>query len=190
MSDRAKLVEIKMNTIENRETTCVDFVFIDMQGFKVFGNGFMLKEFCLIDCNDNRYHAIVKSTYKFKKLTSFYQRQAKWLTEHFHGLTYDCGDISISEVIKQVFPKIKDKKVVVKGVEKVKWIKYIFEKCGVIDCYNIEDLNYDKNVFTNVQSYEKCEYHYKIYGWPECRCALSNALILRNVTLNNLKNES
>lgn len=185
----------KMFVNSNKQSDFNDFVFIDVQGFRTKSCykhnyiRFICKEFCMID-GDDRFHAIVKSPYSFNKIPSYYQRQVGWLTRNFHGLTYDCGDTSINEVVKNTYPKIKDKIVLVKGSEKIQWLQYIYRKTGVINCENIEDIDFDLSL-ENPVLYEICNYHNDIYGWCECRCALSNAIKIRDITFNNLcKNDN
>lgn len=49
----------------------------------------------------------------------------------------------------------------VKGMEKVKWIKHMFRINGEIECINIEDLEFDMRLKQTVP-YEICEYHKSI----------------------------
>lgn len=156
------------------------WVFVDLQGFKVNKNRFMCKEFCLVN-GDEIFHAIVKSWYPYRKLLSHYTRQVDWLTDKFHGLTYDCGDIHIDEMTNIVYPKLMDKIVIVKGAEKVKWMRYIFRKHGDISCGNIEDLNFDMCIDSK-EEYAVCNYHNARYGWSKCQCAMSKALRLQHIS--------
>lgn len=172
------------STICDPITNIDNFVFIDMQGFKVPINQFMVKEFCLINGTDNNeFHVIVKPNYNYRVLPSFYQRQADWLTNCFHGLKYECGKITINEVGQIVYPKIKNKTVVVKGQEKVEWLTHIFKKYGEVNCTNIEDCGFD---MSNIESYVQCGYHQNI-NYRKCHCARSNAMLLRDIVHNNLK---
>lgn len=165
-----------------------NFVFVDIQGFKTYCERFICKEFCLVsDDKDDFYHAIVKSPYAFEKVPSFYKRQVKWLTKHIHGLTYNCGDVHMIPVIQDTYAKLMKKIVIVKGVEKVKWIKHIYRNCGEIDCINFEDLDVDTNLekihsnmcdyhlrktFSNLNLNESEKHRKRIaHGWPEYRCA-------------------
>lgn len=143
---------------DEQERITKNFVFVDIQGFKTYRERFICKEICLVSDNDF-YHAIIKSPYPFEKLSSSHKRQANWLTKHFHGLTYDCGNVHIIEVIQDIYPKLMRKTVVVKGVEKVKWIKYMFRTCGEIECLNFEDLDLDlDDNFKNFCPF-MCDYH-------------------------------
>lgn len=152
-----------VNFNEEEETPCQDNLgFVDVQGFKTYRERFICKEFCLVTMNDddddNCYHAIIKSPYAFEKVPSFYKRQAKWLTKHFHGLSYDCGNVHVISVIQDVYAKLMNKVVIVKGVEKVKWVKHMFRNCGEIECLNFDDLYLDNNI-EKIQTKNICDYH-------------------------------
>lgn len=187
--------DVNMNDVEFMETDEIDnvsllenkcdkFVYIDVQGFITFKNRFMCKEFCLVD-GDYIFHTFVKSPYSFKKMPSHYQRKANWLTHRFHGIQYECGDINILELREKIFPEIQGKTILVKGLQKVRWLEDIFHKCGEIDCKNIEDTPCDLNL-RSTEWYEICDYHKEIYGiWNKASCAKSTALMLQDVANNN-----
>lgn len=183
----------EMMDFEEEKTVYENLVFVDVQGFKTYRERFICKEFCLIS-DDDFYHAIIESPYAFKKMPMFYQRQAKWLTKHFHGLTYDCGDVHMIQVIQKAYPKMMGKVVVVKGVEKVIWIKYMFRNCGEIECINFEDLDLDENLkniytsmceyhlntsFTKINSTQSDSHEKNCQTWPEYHCAEATALKLK-----------
>lgn len=156
-----------------------DFVIVDLQGFRTIRNRFIVKEFCLLD-GDYKFHALVKSPFSFKQLPSYYQRIANWLTKNFHGLTFDCGDINVNELINSTYPHLEGKKILVKGAQKIQWLQYLFRKCGEIDCVNVEDFGFNTIDITD-QYYDVCYYHNNLYGWSDCHCALSNALKLHGI---------
>lgn len=107
-----------------------------------------------------------------------------WLTRFFHGIKYDSGDVNIAEVVKTIYPKLMGKKVLVKGEDKVIWFNYIFRHCEDILCLNIENLGLDHSLH-RIEPYDICEYHNKVYGWKEGPCALSAALKLKDILINN-----
>lgn len=158
-------------------------VFVDIQGFRSRNNHFICKEFCLVS-TDETYHTIVKSPYKFERLPEYHRRQANWLTRFFHGLTYDCGDVRLIDVLQTVYPKLVGKKIIVKGIQKVGWLKYMFRNCGEIECVNIEDLGYCKTLHDSPIQHENCNYHKEKY-WRKWHCALEIALKLQEIVANN-----
>lgn len=186
MEDVLDISKIDISDIDvSIEKSRHDFVFIDLQGFKHYRGRFMCKEFCLVD-EDYMYHAIVRANYHFHKMIPRYQRQVNWLIKNYHGLTFYCGDTYIDDLREKVFPKIQNKKILVKGDEKVKWLQYIFRHYGTIDCSNIENLDFDLTL-RNADPYENCDYHTELFGHDECPCAMSNALKLQDIVLKNLK---
>lgn len=158
-----------------------EWVFVDLQGYKISYSRFMCKEFCLIN-GQEKFHAIVKSWYPYNKIMSLYKRQIEWLSKNFHKLDYNCGDLDINELTKLVYPKLLGKVVIVKGADKIKWMKYIFRKYGDISCRNIEDLSYEMSDQWNGNNYALCEYHNALYGWSKCHCAMSNALKIQDIS--------
>lgn len=159
----------------------VEWVYIDMQGFKVNKNRFMCKEFCLIS-SDETFHAIVKPWFSYKKLLSHYKRQIDWLTKYYHGIDFESGDMHIDELAEIVYPKLTGKIAIVKGNEKMQWLQYIFRKHGEIRCRNIEEFNCDEINDQTHESHALCEYHNARFGWSQCRCALSNTLKLQIIS--------
>lgn len=180
--DMCDLTSMGTSESVEMEVEYVEWVFVDIQGYKVNSNRFMCKEFSLVNDTET-FHAIVKSYFPYKKLLGHYKRQINWLTNHFHGLKYECGDMHIDELTKIVYPKLANKIVIVKGTEKVKWMQYLFRKHGDIICKNIEDFNYDMS--QPDENYALCEYHNALYGWHKCQCAMANALKLQDMSNMN-----
>lgn len=157
-----------------------DFVFVDLQGFRN-RHRFICKEFSLID-GDYRYHAIVKSPYSFNKLNDYFRRQATWAMNYFHGIKYDCGDVNIVEFISKVYPKIMNKKIVVRHPWKIAWLQYIFRNCGDLDCVCIDNLGVNMlEENEREDKYEICDYHNETFGWKKCHCTLATTLEMRDV---------
>lgn len=153
-------VTSELMDFNEQEEITKKFVFVDIQGFKSYRDRFICKEICLVS-DEDFYHAIIKSTIPFEKLSSSHKRQANWLTKHFHGLTYDCGNVHMIQAIQDVYPMLMKKTVVVKGTEKIKWMKHIFRNCGEIECLNFEDLDLDLSLddtSKNICPF-MCDYH-------------------------------
>lgn len=161
-----------------------DHVFIDIQGFRTKGNRFICKEFCLID-GEFIFHTFVKSPYNFNKMPDYYRRQARWLMNRFHGIKYEHGDTNIVELKQKMFAKIHNKTILVKGIEKIAWLQYIFRDCGKITIQNIENLNFNLNLTEN-DIFDVCEYHERIFGWANGPCALTNARMIQYLFNKNL----
>lgn len=166
-----------------------NYVFVDIQGFKVNARTFIVKEFCLIN-GECLFHYIVKSPISFNRLSETYRRQARYLTNHFHGLSFDCGDIAIQQLTEKIFPQLENKIVLVKGLQKVSWLKQIFQGRGEVLCINIESFTSIWEVKSH-DEYEICDYHNRKFGWSPCVCAISNAIKLQeNWILHLVMSES
>lgn len=187
---------IEMNDVESDfmdididdllENKCENYVYIDIQGFRTSRNRFICKEFCLVD-GDSMFHTFVKSPYSFNKMPAYYRRQANWLINRFHGIKYEHGDTHIIELKQTMFTKIHDKTILVKGIEKIAWLQYIFRDCGKINCVNIEDMDVDLSLDKN-KLFDVCEYHNRIFGGGNGPCAMTNALILQHLYDKNSRN--
>lgn len=149
------------------------YVYIDLQGFLTIKGKFIVKEICLLDIDDNMFHEIIKSPNIFEKMPHFYRKQAVWLKNFFHGLSFEDGDISLSQMVDLIYPKLEGKTVIVKGVQKIQWLKRIFKMRGDINCLNIEDLVDNetmKQSIDQVDDSESCTNH-KHLLCGVCHCA-------------------
>lgn len=167
------------------ETSRNDLVYVDIQGFKMPGNRLMCKEFCLLDDNGYTFHALVKSTTSFNRLPSFYKRQALWLMKNHHKIDYNFGDINPYDLCNQMFPKMQNKIVLVKGFEKVEWLKAMFRDYGEIECLDINNLDFDASM-KQVDPYNVCDYHNQVFTWTKGPCAMSTALMIRDLAHKNI----
>lgn len=173
-------VEPELMAIDEKEESS-DLVFVDIQGFRDSKGRFICKEFCLVS-GDDVHHAIIKSPFRFAKLPGYYKNQAFYNTRYVHGLTWECGDVHLIDFLQIVYMKIMGKIVVVKGDQKVRWLKYLFRNCGEIECANMEDWGYCKSIHKSIQVHENCDYHFNItsQNW-KLRCAKENALQLQEI---------
>lgn len=156
------------------------FTFIDVQGFK-HANKFILKEI-YIKTKNKGFHAIITSPFEFKQTNLKFRQEIKWVTNNYHGINWNDGNISLSTFVKSVESVLKGKVVLCKGCEKVKWIKTIFS--GIIsDCKNLEDEG------CNVKPHEcdkndkqfTCMHHQNMTA----HCAIKNVDLLENWVINN-----
>lgn len=161
-----------------------NFVFVDIQGFLARNNQFICKEFCFID-GDFKFHALVKSPYSFNKLPVKNQETAQWLTKNFHGLDYNSGKMHMIELIQEMFPKFNNKIAVVRGSQKIKWLKHMFRTCGEVECINIQEQGFDMDLYYN-QSEKPCMFHRESKKRDSFHCAVKSAEKLKEITNNNL----
>lgn len=154
------------------ESECV---FVDLQGFRGINNQFIIKEFSLLDI-DYEFYNIVKSPYSMEKLPPHLQNQAKWLTRYYHGISFNSGELFLNEVIREVLPHIQNKVIIVKGEEKVSWVKSIFRRSYAVE--NVENFGWHSHrIQTTI---EKCQNHTCIRIQNDsCHCA--------RVSVENLK---
>lgn len=97
-------------------------------------------------------------------------------------MTYDCGDIEIDDLTKQIYPKLKNKVVIVQEYEKISWMKYIFRKYdNDICCVHIKDLNYE-NDDDETYKMHACYFHTKYFRY---KCARSISSQLQNISNKN-----
>lgn len=98
--------------------------------------------------------------------------------KYHHGIGFDCGNITAKRLMEEIYPRLKNKTILVKGSSKVQWLKTFFGKLGGITCYNIEDL-ISKWGVKREKKYECCLYHQGLYRWNSGICALSNTLKIK-----------
>lgn len=160
-----------------------NYIFVDIQGFKTYRNRFICKEISVID-NDFIFHTLIKSPYDFNKIPAYYKRQAFWLTNFLHGLNYESGDINIIAVKEKLYKRLQERKIAVKSSEKIKWLKFMFHDCCVIDCVNFDDLDYDHIVDQKYIPHRICDFHNDInLIHPEC--ALKNTLSMQSISFQS-----
>ena len=81
---------------------------IDMQFFKDDHNSFVPKELAVTSLNNNfTGHWIVKSSTSIQNLSADVRKENNWLTEHYHGLDYFQGDISLNVLRKKYVSCLK-----------------------------------------------------------------------------------
>lgn len=170
--------ESDMDTDELTQNKYENCVFVDIQGFKTSHNRFMCKEFCLVD-GKFIYHALVKSPSKFNRMSKDHQRQANWLIHNHHRIDNDCGDVHINDLKETILPKILGNIIIVKGAQKIDWLKQIFPDCqGLVGYENAEDLEDFDWSSRPSQSFDLCNYHKEAHGELGGPCALTTALML------------
>lgn len=162
-----------------------ELAFVDVQGFKTTSNTFIVKEFCLLH-KDFAFHSIVRSPCMRSELLKIYRRQADWLSYTYHGLEFDSGTMLLTDLVQHTLEHVNGTSLVVKGVEKVEWLKEIYRDRCKVDCFNIEDYDptFKFNAKTRFEINAICEYHKKLQPYSKSHCALSNARELREYYLN------
>lgn len=106
------------------------------------------------------------------------------------------GDVHPISLVQEVYPIIADKIIIVRHPWKIKWLEYMFRSCGSIHCRVIKSHLYTeqwndsssdedtdenkKNTDRQKESYEICDYHNRLYGWDNHRCAKAIALEMQD----------
>lgn len=147
-------------------------IILDVQGFKDLKNEFIIKELAIAS-RDYTQTFLIKPPYLFKYLTSDEKRQVRWL-ERNRGIYWNEGYIDYREFRRIIVPYLENKEIIVKGLEKVNWIKDLCVNCKVSDlgpeqCPNLSVLH---EKYCEGTSNFNCNKHIK-------HCALKNVLCLR-----------
>lgn len=156
------------------------FTLIDVQGFK-HANKFILKEIYIITDN-KKFHAIIKSPFEYKQTNPKFRQEINWVTNNYHGIKWNDGNISLSSFLKSVKTALKGKVVLCKGCEKMKWIEQIFS--GIIsDCQNLENEGCNVKLHECVKNDTNftCTFHHNM----TVHCAMRNVDFLKNWVINN-----
>lgn len=145
-------------------------IFVDVQGFKDCKNNFIIKEFALATQEFTQVF-LIKPPYSFTKLSAEEKKTVKWI-ERNRGIYWSQGNIDYREFKRTVIPILKNRTIIMKGLEKQKWIKELCADCFIIDiedkgCPNFATL-YDNNCKSNFN----CLNHEKM-------CALKNVLCVK-----------
>lgn len=137
---------------------------LDVQGFKVEKNKFIVKEMAAYD-GKKICHYIFKPPFPLKLLSPDLQKQANWLTKNYHGIHWNEGFTPLHH-FKKIIQDLTDsvESIYVKGKEKADYIRqFIFKPI----------IEFDEQP-SLVMSNPKCFYHLK----PNCICAISNVYYL------------
>lgn len=151
-------------------------IFVDLQGFKNSNNKFIVKEFAIVTKEWSQVF-LVKPPYPYSSLTPEEKKQTKWI-ERNRGIFWSEGFIDSRECTRVIHLYLANKNVVVKGQEKIKWVKEICEICNVVDigdkgCPNLSTLH---EKYANCNLY--CMNHKK-------QCALKNVICLKKWYFDN-----
>lgn len=155
-----------------------DYYIVDVQGFNGVDNNFIIKEFALATENYT-YVFLIKPPFPFSSLLEKERRQVLWVERHY-GITWSEGFIDYREFKRIVKPYLENKKILVKGLEKVQWVRNLCSYCSVTDigekgCPKFSIL-YER--FCNHGNCFYCINHSK-------HCAARNVIMLRKWYMEN-----
>lgn len=201
----------RYNIIVRTEIVCVylkiavqyEMIFIvDIQGFKISQNKFVIKEFAMISEHYSStfkpIHYIVKSPFSLDEQSQLNYRQTntiKWLTKNCHGLSWNGGNVSISQL-----KRILHMAMLEKSYRKIFFKAKGHEKCLWLSDFFVDLFGRDKNVLVlNIEmdgiiwptlssmrlihpQYKQCSSHSSSNkkNYTSLNCALQNVYIMRN----------
>lgn len=137
---------------------------VDVQGFKLENNKFIVKEFAAYD-GFRISHYVFKPPFPLRMLSPDLHRQALWLMKNHHYINWEEGFTPVHQFgnILQSLTKGVDM-VYVKGMEKANYIK----KYSLVPVYEFDE----QPALQPMKP--KCFYHNNI----NCICAVSNVFFL------------
>lgn len=156
-------------------------LFVDVQGFKNYNNDFIVKELALAT-NDYTQVFLIKPPFPYRCLTNSEKKRVKWIENNL-GYRWAEGHIDFIQFKRIILPYLENKNVLVKGLEKSKWIRELCDSCTV---KNIEDVGCP-NLMQLYKSYNSqltdfsCVTHKTNHF-----CALRNVLLIKKWFQNNL----
>ncbi|CAH1099677.1 unnamed protein product [Psylliodes chrysocephalus] len=139
---------------------------VDVQGFKLENNKFLVKEFAAFD-GIHICHYVFKPPFPLRLLSPNLHRQAIWLMNNYHYIDWNVGSTPVHQfgnILK--FLSEKTDMIYVKGIEKANYIK----KYSQVPVYEFDE----QPALQPMES--KCFYHTKNNGV----CAISNVFFLYN----------
>lgn len=139
-------------------------VVIDVQGFKLENNKFVVKEFAAYDGN-KICHYVFKAPFRMSLLPPHLHKQAVWLMENHHCINWEDGFVPLhkfSNILQHIIGEYE--RVLIKGKEKADYIRKYTPR-PVTELDEQPSLKFQK---------PKCFFHSK----DSCVCALSNVFYL------------
>lgn len=167
----------------------LEYVFVDVQGFKTALNYFVVKEIYILSKN-LKFHEIIKPPFSYGNLTTETKKQVNWLEKNYHGLSWSNGCITDNELEKTISPVLKGKGVFVKGAEKVDWIHEMFNTKMIV--VNLEDFGFDLKLHDNdcysddisniseERTQKICGKHKKLKKSRTAHCAAQNVWLMKD----------
>uniref|UniRef100_A0A0C9RNL0 MET_1 protein n=2 Tax=Fopius arisanus TaxID=64838 RepID=A0A0C9RNL0_9HYME len=144
-------------------------VVIDIEGFKNFGNEFVVKEFAIsaleLDGDGKFVHVavLVDPPHEWDELLPKYKEVNQWLSRHYHGLHWNTpGDIkyeTLSEYVNNIVKNVSH--IYVQGAEKKNWLQQILKNEVTIEDFN--DFGSPDMEPLEGEGVFKCVYHHSLF---------------------------
>lgn len=142
----------------------------DVQGFKDGENNFIIKELALA-AEEFTIVFSIKPPFPYSRLSDKERRQVSWI-ENKYGFSWSDGYIDYREFKRVIIPYLENKKILVKGLEKVRWIKELCSNCFVTDIDEKEcpNLSVMYKIFFDDRSKNNCLSYTKHYSLNNVIC--------------------
>ena len=153
---------------------------VDVQGFKLPKNKFVLKELSILSVNDDLkpFSVLFQPPCDWSCIPSKYKRVNRWLECNCHGISWNSGNLPytiISTVLKSIFRDAT--KIYVKGLEKKNWLKkFVKRSTEIIDMLDLECPSLNTLREMSVVDDIKCTYHIHNNYF---NCAIENVVLLK-----------
>lgn len=168
----------------------MEWILVDVQGFKDNANRFILKEIS-VETKNIQFHDIIKSPAIIERnLDRKHRKGSNWLTKKYHGISWTDGYITLNELRQTLYPIFNNSnaQVYVKGGEKMKWVKEIFGN-EELNCKNVEDEDFDVLPEERGKCWA-CYKHKHILDGNKIHCALENVKVLKKWFMRRKKGYS
>ena len=167
---------------------------VDIQGFRLPINEFIIKELAILPVNDNNesarpFNFLFQPPCEWTSISSKYRNINRWLENNLHGITWTSGNVPYT-LLKIILTKIfkNATKIYVKGLEKKNFLKcFVKKSIKIIDLYELKcpPLQY---LINESKGSIKCFHHNK--NIQNFDCALRNVILLKLWLHKNYKIES
>jgi len=127
---------------------------VDFQAFRDDCNSFVLKEVAITSLNSEKItHCIVKSPFHLEELSTKRKREAHWLVQNYHGISWNEGNVSAEQMIQLLVSTTQDaNQILIKGVERAKFLRKLIGKpvfdLDEIKCPGVRYLTEQKSYFS------------------------------------------
>lgn len=159
--------------------------FIDMQGFKGLNNKFIVKEIAVLYKDNTYQHFILYPPFNLQTLSIELQRQASWLYQNYHGLSWDGGNTSLEEALKDISTKLHNHTTIyVKHLEKEQWLNELFTDNNNKTIKQMKIINLDTFDCPNIQILKKTYPLYHCLLHRGC-CAFQNIFLFYHFLINH-----
>lgn len=159
----------------------MDYI-VDVQGFKLPTNEFIIKELAILTLNkncQNPYKFIFQPPCEWKHITSHYKRINRWLENNVHCIMWSSGYVpyTLHQIImKNIFKNAT--KIYVKGLEKKMWLKkFVKPSTQIIDMMDINCPSLQTLIHKSCNITPCCD-HRNVIKISTIQCAVRNVKLL------------